>query len=160
MIDVDKATMLARRLAAQGLSVQAKNPDEYLKLVRRLQPITPVALTMPGDPPRLVHRTSFDDGALADELRGRRELVKGRFLGGNVSYVLAGDLQLYATAFRKPISAMTPVQERVLQALQYTDELSTRQLSEETGLRNKQLTPALHRLQQACLVFEDQEDSS
>jgi hypothetical protein len=115
---------------------------------------------MPGNPPRLVHRTTFDDGAFADELRSRHELVKGRFLGGNVGYVLTGDLQLYATAFRKPLIAMTPVQERVLQALRYTDELSTRQLSEETGLKNKQLTPALHRLQQACLVFEDQEDSS
>ena len=57
-------------------------------------------------------------------------------------------------------TSVTPVQERVLQALRYTGELSTRQLSEETGLQNKQLTPALHRLQQACLVFEDQEDSS
>ncbi len=160
MPGVDKATILARRLVTQGLSVPATSRDGYLKLVRRLQPITPVAFTMPGHPPRLVHRTTFDDGALADEFRSRRELVKGRFLGGNVSYVLAEDLQLYATAFRKPLTTTTPIQERVLQALRYTEELSTRQLSEETGLKNKQLTPALHRLQQACLVFEDQEDSS
>ena len=152
--------ILALRLCAQGLSSPARNRDEYLDLVRRLQPIAPVAFTMPGNPPRLLHRTTFDDEALANELRGRRELVKGRFLGGNIGYVLAADLELYATAFRKPLTSVTPVQERVLQALRYTGELSTRQLSEETGLQNKQLTPALHRLQQACLVFEDQEDSS
>ena len=85
--------------------------------------------------------------SLSDELRERREFIKGRFLGGNIGYVLAGDLQLYATVFRKPLTTMTPIQEHVLQALRYTDELSTRQLSEETGLKNKQITPALHRLQ-------------
>ena len=157
---IDRTSVLTLRLAAQGLTSPARSRDEYLTLVHRLQPIAPVAFTMPGNPPQLVHRTTFDDAALADELRGRRELVKGRFLGGNIGYVLASDLQLYATAFRKTLSRMTPVQERVMQALRYTGELSTRQLSEETGLKNKQLTPALHRLQQACLVFEDQEDSS
>jgi hypothetical protein len=157
---MDKTTILGLRLAAQGLSCPARNRGEYLSLVRRLQPFTPVAYTMPGNPPRLVHRTSFDDAALADKLRQQRQLVKGRFWGGNIGYVLAEDLQLYATAFQKPLTRMTPVQERVRQALRYTDELSTRQLGEETGLKNKLLTPALHRLQQACLVFEDQEDSS
>jgi hypothetical protein len=48
-----------------------------------------------------VHRTHFDDGVLAERLRGQRELVKGRFFGGLVAYVLAEDPELYATAFRK-----------------------------------------------------------
>ena len=157
---IDRADLASHRLAAQGLSAPARDRDQYLELIRRLQPIAPVAFTRPGDPPRLVHRTTFDDGALADDLRGGRELVKGRFLGGNIGYVLAADLQLYATVFRKPLAKMTPVQERILQALRFTGELSTRQLGEETGLRHKEIAPALHRLQQAFVVFEDQEDSS
>ena len=157
---VDKTNLHRHRLTAQGLNSPARNRDEYLDLFRRLQPVAPVAFTRPGDPPRLVHRTTFDDGALADEMRGERELVKGRFLGSNIGYVLAADLRTYATAFRKPVIRMTPIQERILQALRYAGELSMRQLGEETGLKNKEIAPALHRLQQAFLVFEDQEDSS
>ena len=157
---INKKSVLAHRMLRQGLTQPARSEREYLVLVRRLQPIAPIANTMPGDPPKLVHRTSFDNGALAAELRGRRALLKGRFWGGNIGYVLAGDLALYGAAFRRPIDRLNPIQEQLLEALRYAGELSARQLREETGLKNKQIMPALHRLQQAFAVFEDQEDSS
>lgn len=130
---MDKRAIVANRLRRQGLSRPARDEKEYLELVRRLQPIAPVANTMPGDPPKLLHRTTFDSGVLADELRGRRALVKGRFLGGNIGYVLAEDLALYGTVFRKRIERLNATQEQVLEALRYMGELSPRQLREETG---------------------------
>ena len=43
--------------------------------------------------------------------------------------------------------------------VQQLGPLTPRQLKAETGLLNKQIMPALHRLQQAFLVYEDQTDS-
>jgi len=113
---------------------------------------------MPGSPPRLVHRTDVDDGAFAYQMRACRELVKGRFANGLIAYVLADDLELYATAFRQPLDRLTQIQELVLETLKSTGPLSPRQLREETGVMHKQLMPALHRLQRAFVLYEDQED--
>lgn len=126
-----------------------------------LQPVAPVADTRPGDPPRLVHRVAFDDAAVADGLRAGRRLVKGRFLGGTIGYVLAADLELYARAFRRPLDqdALAEPQQRVLAALRSIGPLTPRQLKAETRLLNKEIMPALHRLQEAFIVFEDQTDS-
>jgi len=157
---MDKATVLAWRLARQRLSEPISDAREYAALVETLQPISPVANSMPGSPPRLVYRTAFDDGVRADEMRGRAELVKGRFRGGNIGYVLAADLELYGAAFRKRLDRFNAVQEQVYQTLWSTGPLTPRQLKAETGLLNKQIMPALHRLQQAFLVYEAQEDSS
>ena len=92
-------TILAKRLRRQRLTDPLPSADSYLDLFRLLQPVSPVAFTRPGDPPRLMPRTRFDDGAEADRLRAQRRLVKGRFLGGNIGYVLAEDLALYARHF-------------------------------------------------------------
>ena len=157
---MNKETLLAHRLARQGMIDKAQNEQAYRALLHLLQPVAPVHFTMPGLPPQLVHRTTFDDAELADRLRGRAELVKGRFWGGNIGYVLAGDLELYATAFRKPIARLNPLQERVLEVLWSTGPLTPRQLAEESGRKNKEIMPVLHRLQQAFQVYEAQEDSS
>jgi hypothetical protein len=123
-----------------------------------LQPLSTGAYERPGSPPRLVHRTAFDDARATDRLRRRRELVKGRFQGGGIGYVLAGDLGLYANAFRRPLPELSSVQASVLDAVQRTGPLTPRQIKEEVGLLNKQIMPALHRLQTAWLVYEDQVD--
>ncbi len=154
-----KESILAHRLRRHGLLSPARDEKEYRELVRRLQPVTPVARDMPGAPPRLMHRCRGDDRALADGLRGRQELLKGRFSGGRIGYVLAADFELYGTAFRRPLKSLTSVQDRVLQVLGYHDGLSPRQLRLETEIQHKKLMPALHRLQEAFLVFEDQSDS-
>jgi hypothetical protein len=153
-----KSTIFAERLRRQCLTHPLETIENYIDLFRRLQPVSPVAYTRPGDPPRLIPRTSFDDGAEADRLRAQRRLVKARFFGGNIGYVLAEDLALYANVFQKPMPGFTEIQEIVLDAVQSAGPLTPRQLKEETGLLNKQIMPALHRLQKAFLVYEDQTD--
>lgn len=157
---IKSETVRAWRLLRQGLADPAASEAAYIDLVRRLQPVAPVHFSMPGLPPRLLYRTLFDDGQVADALRARALLVKGRFWGGNIGYVLAEDLGLYAAAFSKPIVRFTPIQEQLLETLRGTGPLTPKLLREETGLLSKKIMPALHRLQRAFLVYEAQEDSS
>lgn len=151
--------ILAERLRRQGLVQPLETVMGYEALVARLQPVAPVALTRPGDPPRLVHRTTFDDGPTADRMRADQTLVKGRFAGGTIAYVLAHDLELYANAFSRPLYEPNEAQRIVLDALEKLGPLTPRQIKEETGLLNKTIMPALHRLQEAFLVYEEQLDS-
>lgn len=155
----ERDSILAERLRRQGLAQPLETVVGYEALVARLQPVAPVAMTRPGDPPRLVHRTTFDDGPTADRMRADQTLVKGRFAGGTIAYVLARDLELYANAFSRPLYEPTEPQRIVLDALEKVGPLTPRQLKEETGLLNKTIMPALHRLQEAFLVFEEQLDN-
>ena len=152
--------MLAHRLERQGLTPPLADEAAYQRLVATLQPVAPVHFSRPGSPPRLVHRSTFDNGALADRWRAERTLVKGRFWGGNIGYVLAEELALYGAAFRRTLPRLLPVHEKILQTLKYEGPLSPRQLAAESGVRHKELMPALHRLQQAFLVAEEQEDDN
>ena len=156
---MDSATIFAERLRRQRLIEPLENPDEYAELFRLLQPVSTLASAMPGDPPRLVHRTTFDDGAVADQMREERIIVKGRFLGGTIGYVFAEDLELYANAFRRRLPGLNETQEIVMDAIIRSETLTPRQMKEETGLLNKKIMPALHRLQEAFVVYEDQMDS-
>jgi hypothetical protein len=157
--DINQATIIAERLRRQRLAEPLTTPDGYLALFELLQPVSPIHNTRPGDPPRLVHRTTFGDGMETDRLRAQRTIVKGRFLGGSIGYVLSRDLGLYANAFRRPLPLLNEQQQRVFEAVQEAGPITPRQLKEETGLLNKQIMPALHRLQEAFLVYEDQVDS-
>ena len=155
-----KETILAHRLMRHGLVSPARDEGEFLELVRRLQPVAPVARAMPGSPPRLMHRCRGDDGALADTVRARHELLKGRFSSGRIGYVLAADFELYGAAFRRPLPGLNSMQDGVLRTLSYHDGMSPRQLRLEMDIQHKKLMPVLHRLQEAFLVFEDQSDAS
>ncbi|MBT3603386.1 MAG: hypothetical protein HOE48_05925 [Candidatus Latescibacteria bacterium] len=136
-----------------------------MPLFRLLQPVSTVAYAYPGSPPGLVHRTAFEHHKVADLLRGKQTLLKGRFLGGGIGYVCADDLAIYATAFRKPLKELNYLQKTVFDILDGTGPLTPRQIKEESqmfdgeGLLNKEIMPALHRLQTAFLVFEDQQDT-
>jgi len=155
-MDITRDSLLAERLRRQGLAQSASSEAGYLALFRRLQPVAPTYFSCPGNPPTLAHRVAFDDAELTGRWRERREVVKGRFLGGTIGYVLEGDLELYANACRRPLAKMTWLQRQVFTALENTGPLAPRQISEETGLMNKEIMPALHRLQEAFLVYEDQ----
>jgi hypothetical protein len=160
MPDLDEERVLAERMRHQRLAKPLTAADDYVALFRLLQPVSPVADTRPGSPPSLQPRTAFDDRRVADELRARRAVVKGRFLGGNLAYVLAGDLALYANVFRKPLDRPSATHDAVLETVERSGPLTPRQLKEETGLLNKHIMPALHRLQRAFLVYEDQVDDN
>lgn len=155
---MNKTTVLTERLRRQRLGTPLANEAAYLDLFRLLQPVSTRAFARPGSPPSLVHRTRFGDAVLANDLRADRAIVKGRFLGGGIGYVLAEDLALYANAFQKPLPLPNEVQMRVWEAVQGAGPLTPRQLKDETALLNKKIMPALHRLQKAFLVYEDQVD--
>ena len=160
-----KSTVLAERLKRQRLTHPIRAGKDYLSLFRLLQPVSTVAYSYPGSPPGLVHRTTFDHKKVADRLRADRTLLKGRYLGGGIGYVCEEDLAVYATAFRKPMKQRNYIQQMVLDIVQDIGPLSPRQIKEESqliedpGLLNKEIMPALHRMQEAFLVFEDQPDN-
>jgi len=156
MTTPDRGTVVAARLAAQGFVPQCSGLDDYISLFRKLQPASPPAFSYPGSPPTLIGRTEFHEEPIISRMRARREVVKGRFLRGTVGYVLATDLEHYGNAFRRPIAAPNSVQLDVLHAVRHTGPLTPRQIREETEYMSKEIGPALSRLQQAFLVYEDQ----
>ena len=156
---LSREAVFAERLRRQGLLKPVETPEEYAALFKQLQPVSPVYFSMPGSPPSLVHRAVFDDQAITADWREKREIVKGRFLGGTIGYVFSEDLSLYANAFQRPLERLSEAQELVYNTLQHVGPLAPRQLKEETGLLNKEIMPILHRLQEAFLVYEDQVDT-
>ncbi len=156
--ELSAASIRAERLVRQHLSAPLASKKAIAALIRSLQPLTTGPYARPGSPPRLAHRTRFDDESATDGLRSERLLLKGRFRGGGVGYVLAEDLELYANAFCKPLERPSEVQAEVLSVVQSAGPLTPRQIKEETGLLSKQIMPALHRLQTGFLVYEDQVD--
>ncbi len=153
---VTRRAVLAERMKRQRLTEPLRNSRPYLELFRLLQPVSTLFFTSPGDPPSLAPRAAFDEAKAADRLRANRTIVKGRFLGGGIGYVMADELGLYAGAFQKPLGAMNETQSIVLEAVRSAGPLAPRQIKEETGILNKHIMPALHRLQEAFLVYEDQ----
>lgn len=154
--------ILVERLRRQGIIDPLLDPNDeaaYLSLFRRLQPQAPVHNTRPGDPPRLVHRTSYNDGELSSELRQRHKLVKGRFQGGRIAYVFEDDLRTYATAFRKVPATFKQIHEDIMIAIQEAGGLSKEQLKDELPYRAPEIGKALQDLQTAFLVYEDQIDT-
>jgi len=156
---MNKQDILNTRLLRHGLLPPVEDDATYVDLFRQLQPVSTLHNTCPGAPPSLAPRAAFEDTRLTSSLRREGALVKGRFLGDGIGYVLANELPLYATAFCKSIPRQTEKHRTILHALRSCGPLTPRQLKEETGLLNKELMPALHRLQKAFLVFEDQVDS-
>ena len=154
---LSRGCVLAARLQRHGQTQPAVDESSCLELFRVLQPVSPQANSYPGSPPRLMHRTTAElaDDEIADELRSRRELLKGRFQGGTVGYVCADELALYASAYRRPLERLDPKQELVLRALTYAGPLSPRELREETGLGPRPLMAAVHRLERAFVVCEE-----
>lgn len=157
--ELDSATVISERLQRQRLVSPIKKPTRYLELFRLLQPVSTIYHARPGDPPCLVHRTLFDDSFEADRLRSERIIIKGRFLKGNIGYVLAEDLSTYANAFCRRLPFPNKMQSIVLEAVQNVGPLTPRQIKEETGLLNKAIMPVLHQLQKSFLVYEDQVDN-
>ncbi len=152
------AAILAERMRRQRIGNPLAAGDDVRELIGAIQPLSTGPFARPGSPPRLVPRCDFDDTRVTDRLRRDRTLVKGRFQGGGIGYVLARDLEIYANAFRKPLREISEIQGQVLDAVRNTGPLTPRQIKEETGLLNKQIMPTLQRLQTASLVYEDQLD--
>lgn len=150
--------ILALRMQRQHL-IRPVDESGYDVLYRDMQPGLNLYWHGFGQPPELTFRADFDDIAYNRDRLARRDLVKGRFAGGNLGWIEAEDLPLFAALYRKPIKGfMSDVQETIMTLIERMGPLNIQQLKEETGYLVKVITPALHRLQEAFLLYEDQFD--
>jgi len=140
----------------QYLSKKA-NKAEYIELYRDLQPGLNVYWNGFGDPPSITYRADFNDIEFNRERQRKRTLIKGRFAGGNLGWIMPDELELFAAAFAKPLDKPKPRHGKLLELILH-EPLTIQQMKEETGMLVKEITPALHRLQEAFLIYEDQYD--
>ncbi|MDD4496089.1 MAG: hypothetical protein PHV32_17405 [Eubacteriales bacterium] len=111
-----------------------------------------------GDPPSLSFRADFNDIEFNRRRQATRELIKGRFAGGNLGWIVPEDLELFAALYCKPPKNPTEKHIRILELIRREGPLNIQQMKEETGMLVKEITPVLHRLQEAFLIYEDQYD--
>ena len=130
---------------------------EYDALYRDLSPGLNVHWHGFGQPPCLVERADFDDVEYNGRRQRQRILVKGRFQNGNIGFVEAAQMELFAGPYRRPYKP-TEHSELLRELIGREGPLNIEAMKRMTGLLVKQITPALHRLQEAFLVFEDQFD--
>ena len=145
----DRVTAL--RMERQCLSRRA-DEEEYKALYRDMQPGQNVYWNGFGEPPCLVFRAGFDDTAFNRERQRKRELIKGRFAGGNLGWILPEDLELFGALYRKPLKSPDGRTRRLLELIEREGPLNIQAMKEETGLLVKEITPVLHRLQEAFLI--------
>ncbi len=151
---MDMNTILALRMERMHTAAPAGR-EEYDGLFRDLSPVQTAGWVEPGTPPALPGHVGFDDAAFNGWRRGSREIRKGRF-GGRLAYVDRRDWELFACLYQKPIRSFTPAQAEMLELLEREGPLNIGLIKETTGLLVKAITPILHRLQEAFLVYEDQ----
>ena len=152
----DKNKITALRMERQHLTRKA-NETEYIELYRDTQPGQNVYWNGFGDPPSLTYRADFNDIEFNRKRQLNHELIKGRFAGGNLGWIVPEDLELFATAFMKPLDKSTMRHTTLLELIE-REPLTIQQMKEETGMLVKEITPILHRLQEAFLIYEDQYD--
>ncbi len=153
----DPVAVCALRMERQCLLSPA-DEDTYLALYRDLQPGQNVYWNGFGQPPTLSFRAAFDDLAFNRERQARRDLIKGRFVGGTLGWIVPEDLELFMALYRKPLVKSTAIQQHILELIEREGPLTIQQIKAATGLLVKEITPALHRLQEAFLLYEDQYD--
>lgn len=148
--------IISLRMERQFLLDCKANEEEYTDLYRDTQPGQNLYWHGFGEPPVLSFRAAFDDIEFNRQRQLKRQLIKGRFVGGNLGWIVAEDLELFAAVYRKPLLKPSETQLKVLELIRREGPFNIQQLKTDTGLLVKQLTPILHRLQEAFLIYEDQ----
>lgn len=157
MVRMDRSTLTALRMERQHL-IRKADEAEYIALYRDMQPGQNVYWNGFGDPPSLTYRADFNDIEFNRERQRTHALIKGRFVGGNLGWIMPSDLELFAAAFIKPLDKPTSRQLALLELIEREGPLTIQHMKEETGMLVKEITPALHRLQEAFLIYEDQNE--
>jgi len=147
----------ALRMERQFLSCKA-NEETYINLYRDTQPGKNVYWNGFGDPPSITFRADFNDIEFNRQRQKDRKLIKGRFQGGNLGWIEPVDLELFAALAIKPLVNPTAIQQTILELIQHEGPMNIGLMKEMTGFLVKEITPALHRLQEAFLIYEDQYD--
>ena len=149
--------IITLRMERQFLTHKASEA-EYIPLYRDMQPGQNVYWNGFGDPPSLSFRADFNDIEFNRARQAKRELIKGRFAGGNLGWIVPEDLELFAALYRKPLKNPAEKHFRILELIEREGPMNIQQMKEETGMLVKDITPVLHRLQEAFLIYEDQYD--
>lgn len=154
---IDHAKLTALRMERQYLTDKA-NETEYKELYRDLSPGHNVYWNGFGDPPTLTYRSDFNDMEYNRARQADRSLVKLRLAGGNLGWVRVEDLELFAGTYVKSLDKPSERQASILELINREGPLTIHQMKEFTGMLVKEITPALHRLQEAFLIYEDQNE--
>ena len=154
---MDKEKITALRMERQYLTKKA-GETEYNELYRDTQPGQNVYWNGFGDPPSIIYRADFNDVEYNRQRQKERALVKGRFQGGNLGWIESCDLELFAGLSIKPLDKPNSIQTTLLDLLEREGPMNIQTMKELTGLLVKEITPVLHRLQEAFLIYEDQND--
>lgn len=149
--------IISLRMERQHLTHKA-DESEYIALYRDLQPGQNVYWNGFGDPPSLTFRADFDDMEFNRSRQADRSLLKGRFVGGNLGWIMKEDFELFACLFCKTLDKPTEKQLVLKELIEREGPLTIQQMKETTGMLVKEITPVLHRLQEAFLIYEDQYD--
>lgn len=154
---MEQRKIVSLRMERQFFTRKA-NEAEYRELYRDTQPGQNVYWNGFGQPPVLTFRAEFDDVEFNRRRQAERKLIKGRFAGGNLGWIMPEELELFAGLYRKPLTRPSETQRKLLELIEHAGPLTIQQMKEETGLLVKEITPVLHRLQEAFLIYEDQYD--
>lgn len=154
---MDQKKIISLRMERQGF-VHKAGDAAYDALYRDMQPGMNVYWNGFGEPPVLSFRADFDDIEYNRQRQARRALIKGRFAGGNLGWIVPEDLELFIALYRKLIKEMTDDQRMIIEMIVQQGPSNIQRMKEETGLLVKRITPALHRLQEAFILYEDQYD--
>jgi len=154
---MNKNKITALRMERQHLTQKA-TADQYDDLYRDTQPGQNVYWNGFGEPPTLSYRGAFDDKEYNRLRQQERQLIKGRFQSGNLGWIMPDDIELFAGLYMKPLTKPTELQLMLLELIQREGPMDIPLMKEMTELLVKKITPVLHRLQQAFLIYEDQSD--
>jgi len=147
--------IIALRMERQFLTKPATE-TEYDALYRDLQPGQNVYWNGFGEPPTNSWRTEFDDKDYNRRRQQSRQLIKGRFQSGNLGWMMPEDIELFAGLYLKPLTRPTELQMEPLTLIEREGPMDIPLMKEMSGQLVKKITPVLHRLQQAFLIYEDQ----
>ena len=107
-MNINKETVTELIMERNFLTKKA-DTDEYLSLYHDTQPVQSKYWNGFGQPPTITFRTDFDDIAYNKRRQSDRDLVKGRFQGGNIGWIEADQIELFACAYKKDIARILTI---------------------------------------------------
>ena len=159
-LKIPEEKIIALRMQRQYLTPDKKaNKDEYTQLFRDMSPVPVRYWSAPGDPPSISSRADFDDFEYNFKLRKNKDIVKGRFQNGSVGYVKFDEFELFIGLYKKAIGRLSRMQFELLDLIEHEDGIGVAGMKRVTGWLVKNITPELHKLQEAFLIFENQIDN-
>lgn len=158
-IDIPDEKITALRMQRQYLSDKKADKEEYNQLFRDMSPVPVRYWSAPGDPPSISLRADFDDYEYNYKLRKNRDIIKGRFQNGSVGYVTFDEFELFIGLYKKDPGRLSRMQFELLDLIEHEDGITIGIMKQATGWLVKNITPELHKLQEAFLIFEDQTDN-